>query len=69
MALKSCRDCGEQVSSRSDKCPKCGCPTKGFADYAVGCLVIIVAIAAMIVWIGKKAAELPTPDRFEQTQD
>ena len=24
MAMKPCKDCGEQVSSRADECPHCG---------------------------------------------
>ena len=24
MAMKPCKDCGEQVSSRADECPRCG---------------------------------------------
>lgn len=26
MALTECRDCGEEVSTRADACPNCGCP-------------------------------------------
>lgn len=28
MGLVTCPDCGNQVSDRSDSCPKCGCPVK-----------------------------------------
>lgn len=26
MALKKCKECGNQVSTKADKCPKCGAP-------------------------------------------
>ena len=28
MSLIKCIECGSEISSFSDKCPKCGCPTK-----------------------------------------
>ena len=29
MALKQCKECGKQVSSRAKACPNCGAPTAG----------------------------------------
>ena len=40
MALKTCKECGQQVSSRAKGCPSCGAPVrKGFGG--CGCLAII----------------------------
>lgn len=28
MAMKKCKECGEQISSQAEKCPKCGHPNE-----------------------------------------
>jgi hypothetical protein len=48
MALKPCKECGREVSSKADKCPQCGSPikSKGF-----GCLssFVIILIATVLI--------------------
>ncbi len=39
MALKKCKECGNEVSTKVKKCPNCGAPVK--ASSSVGCLTII----------------------------
>ena len=54
MAIISCPDCGNQVSSEADTCPKCGRPIKsGFMGRAgtsrwlnIGCLIVLCIVAA-----------------------
>ena len=42
MALKKCKECGNEVSTKAKKCPNCGAPVK--ASSSVGCLTIIGVI-------------------------
>ncbi|MEN6475661.1 MAG: zinc-ribbon domain-containing protein [Syntrophaceae bacterium] len=37
MALKKCKECGNEVSTKADKCPHCGAKVKG----NIGCLGLI----------------------------
>ena len=50
MALRKCKECGSQVSSRAATCPHCGAPTKRKTNPLVGLLafVIIIAVCAGI---------------------
>ena len=48
MALKKCKECGKEVSTKADKCPHCGVPLK---RKPIGCLGVIFAIALVIVLI------------------
>ncbi len=42
MALKKCKECGNEVSTKAKKCPNCGAPVK--TSSSVGCLTIIGVI-------------------------
>lgn len=44
MALKKCKECGNDVSSKADKCPNCGAPTKPKSIGCGGLLLIIIII-------------------------
>jgi len=44
MALRKCRECGSQVSSRAAACPQCGAPTKRKTNPLVGLLAFIIII-------------------------
>lgn len=50
MALGKCKECGEQVSSKADKCPHCGAPAKKSGSSAGGCLVLIIVVVVGI-WV------------------
>lgn len=49
MAMITCRECGEEISSKAKKCPKCGCPTKPSGAkkkvifILLGVLVLVIA--------------------------
>lgn len=58
MALIKCSECGEEISDKAEKCPKCGCPTKSDDNYSSGqtekvrnkkIIFIVVAMAAVIM--------------------
>lgn len=66
MALTPCRDCGEQVGSSAETCPKCGAKSPGARRppqwlakrLLVGCLgLFIVALVA-----GQQCAAFMAPD-------
>lgn len=47
MAMKPCKDCGEQVSSRADECPHCGRLTGlGRLDYFTNGYVLLLLLFA-----------------------
>ncbi|MBI1214154.1 MAG: zinc ribbon domain-containing protein [Alphaproteobacteria bacterium] len=46
MALIKCHDCGGEVSSTAEKCPKCGAPTPLTVNASV--IAMIVAAAALL---------------------
>jgi len=52
MALKKCKECGNQVSTSADKCPNCGAPVK--RKSRIGCL----AAFAILIGIGLVASQL-----------
>lgn len=51
MALKKCRECGKQVSTRAAACPSCGAPVKAkknsLARSGCGCLILILILMAV----------------------
>lgn len=49
MALKKCKECGNHVSSRADKCPQCGAPIARSQLLGCGCLVVCMAVLAVAV--------------------
>ncbi len=49
MALKKCRECGNRVSTKADKCPNCGAPLK--KSTKIGCLGSIVVIIFVLIII------------------
>jgi len=51
MSLTKCKECGNQVSTKADKCPNCGAPIKKKTE--VGCFASIVIIIIVLIFIGK----------------
>ncbi len=41
MALKKCKDCGQEISKKAKACPKCGAP-QGPKQYSLGKLIILI---------------------------
>lgn len=48
MALKKCKECGNQVSSKAKTCPSCGAPVKQEVTAVSGFLSLVVI--ALVVW-------------------
>jgi hypothetical protein len=48
MALIKCKDCGKEVSSKSKKCPNCGCPIKGKAYIKTTSIISFIFIIILI---------------------
>lgn len=78
MALVTCKECGETVSSKAVSCPKCGAPVaKPVSHRAVvkrqsmglgtGCLVVVA-----VFWIGIKITDIfegaPTPSKNSKSR-
>ena len=46
MSLKNCKECGNSVSSKAEKCPHCGNPIKQKSScFSTGCLIVIILFA------------------------
>ena len=50
MALKKCKECEHQVSSKADKCPNCGAPV-GAKQYGCGTLIGILLLAFLLYMV------------------
>lgn len=64
MALIKCKECGKEISDKSDKCPHCGAPLdptaeslkslgSGMQSLGVGCsgCATFLIIVGIVVWI------------------
>lgn len=49
MALKSCKECGKEVSSKAEKCPNCGAPVKRKGSGCLGAIGLIFLLLIFIV--------------------
>lgn len=47
MAMKKCKECGEEISSSAKTCPKCGKKQGGFSKVIIILLVLVVIIAVV----------------------
>src|SRR4051794_18286514 len=55
MAMKRCKECGRDVSSKASLCPNCGAPVKSKGmSLKSGCLTILI-VTGLLVWLGVKA--------------
>lgn len=63
--LKTCPDCGNQVSKRAEACPKCGRRMKPKQYSGCGCLILCVWIGLMSLFVrgmvrsGREAVDRP----------
>ncbi|EGT5713139.1 zinc-ribbon domain-containing protein [Cronobacter dublinensis] len=51
MALIKCKECGAEVSSKADVCPKCGAPFKLRVKGPSGCMMILLVIIGVLFTI------------------
>lgn len=54
MAIKKCKECKKEISSKAKVCPNCGYKKKSFSDELMktGCALIILAPFLMFLFIG-----------------
>lgn len=54
MALKPCRECGQEVSTSAKACPRCGVdhPTKGGLSQPIGCGTGCLFLVGLVVLFG-----------------
>jgi len=64
MALKKCRECGNEVSTKAKRCPKCGAPVKrNLTPIEMGGIAIFVI---MVVIIGTFRDDKPAQSKVEK---
>lgn len=62
MSLKTCKECGNSVSSKAEKCPQCGNPIKKKAScLSVGCLIIVLSIVLGVIISSFSSTSSSTP--------
>lgn len=56
MAIINCRECGHEISSKADSCPKCGNPINKESNEGcflqtlnIGCMIFIGVIIGIII--------------------
>ena len=50
MAMTKCKECGAEISTKADACPKCGAKqvgTSGCAKFALGVIVFFVFVSVL----------------------
>lgn len=64
MALKLCKECGNQVSTTAKSCPKCGAPIKAPSGWftkiikGIGYLVVVLFVAGFIAGLAGRKSTL-----------
>jgi RNA polymerase subunit RPABC4/transcription elongation factor Spt4 len=43
MALKTCKECGKEISSGAGRCPYCGA-RHDYGGYAIGLIIVVVIL-------------------------
>lgn len=67
MALKKCKECGKEVSSKAKKCPNCGNkspPENKALNFFIGLGIIIFLIYLIYLFSGNEAAINENADGF-----
>lgn len=57
MAIINCKECGQEISSKAEKCPKCGNPINEkekegcfLQTLNMGCSIIVVIVGALLLF-------------------
>jgi predicted amidophosphoribosyltransferase len=67
MALVKCKECGAEISSKADACPKCGARVRSVGSGCLGIsLLIFVGTVIVVIIIG--ASSTPTRSVAEQAK-
>lgn len=57
--MTKCKECGEQISTKADACPKCGAKRKRKSP--VGCLIAIILLVIVVCGIINSSNSTPSP--------
>lgn len=68
MALTKCTECGEEISKKAEKCPKCGAPTKKKTSIFTW-LVVIILIFWMIGSLSGRSKTTEATDNSTSQSD
>lgn len=49
MAMTTCRECGGELSTKAEACPKCGAKVQRTSIIALGCLTVLAVFGALVV--------------------
>jgi hypothetical protein len=64
MALKKCKECGEEISTEAGKCPKCGAPQTKRST--IGCLAAIIIIILIAIIGNNLPSSNPTATKTSE---
>jgi hypothetical protein len=64
MALKKCKECGNEVSTKAKKCPMCGAPVK--SSSSSGCFPTIAIIFIIVFVVGLIGTILSENEKSEE---
>ena len=69
MALKKCKECKKQVSTKAKICPNCGAPIrKSGLTKPAGCFIIIILIIIIFTAISKRETNIITKTQANKTE-
>lgn len=49
MALKTCKECGHELSTKADACPNCGAVKRKPRQYGCGSLILLLLLAGFLI--------------------
>lgn len=65
MAMKKCKECGEEISSSAKKCPKCGKDQRNFfMKHPILYTLIIIIVIAMVTNSGSDTTNTSTTEKY-----
>ncbi len=66
MAMKPCKECKQDVSTKAKTCPHCGVknPTITAKDQFVGAIILVVIIAGLWMWLSGDSEPEKTPEQI-----
>ncbi len=66
MAMKKCKECNKEISSKAPQCPQCGAPQKRRIGLSTWLLIIVVLFMALSVPIGQDLIEAAKKRKAER---
>ncbi len=71
MALKKCKECGKEISTKAKECPHCGVPAKKKAGCGSIALVLLglLIIISILGSLGSKESKTTTPEKSVGTSN